>query len=158
MNSALRLKIPNGNKALVKSDTEDKKVFIWVIGKTSRKFLTQIRKQFEAIHQSIPKINAIEQVPYKTEIIAYEDLLISEEMGKNTFFIPKLREETPISKLLDGIEKLEVYKPEPIEKTKETESPNIIIKFWRKHKENIVIIITVIAGIATIIGTLVTVI
>ncbi|MDM8567020.1 COR domain-containing protein [Candidatus Halobeggiatoa sp. HSG11] len=144
--------VKDGNKALVKSDVEDKKVFIWVTGKTSRKFLTQIRKQFEDLHQSIPKINAIEQVPYKTEIIAYEDLLISEEMGKNTFFIPKLREETPISKLLDGIEKIEIKKIEPIQKTEVTEPSNRIVNFWQKYKESIGIIFTIVAAIAAIIA------
>ncbi len=155
--------VQNDNKALVKSDTEDKKMFIWINGKpeTRREFLTLIRKEFEYLHQSIPKINPTEQVPYKTEIISYEDLLISEEMGKNTFFIPKLREETPISQLLDGIEKIKRINREGIEETilpKKQETPvKVVVEEtnWDKFKkiaEVVGVIAAIIAAIAAVLA------
>jgi len=104
--------VQGNNKALVKSDTEDGKIFIWVIGKsiTRRDFLTVIREQFEYLHKSIPKINAIKQVPYKGIVIPYQDLLKAEKMGEKVFLIYSLEERVPISQLLDGIEKIKQNK------------------------------------------------
>jgi hypothetical protein len=53
------------NTALVKADTEDKKIYIWVNGKEDmrRDFLSAIRMEFDAIHKTIAKIEAIEKVP-----------------------------------------------------------------------------------------------
>jgi len=50
---------------LVKADIEDRKVYIWVNGKedTRRGFLSMIRGEFEAIHQTIAKIEAVEKIP-----------------------------------------------------------------------------------------------
>jgi len=106
--------VQEDNKALVKSDTEEGKIFIWVIGKpeSRRKFLTLIRKDFAEIHQSIPKINAIEQVPYKTVVIPHQDLLNVEEMGEKNYLIASLKERVPISQLLDGIEKIKSKPPQ----------------------------------------------
>ena len=53
------------NTALVKADTEDKKIYIWVTEKktTRREFLSAIRMEFDAIHKTIAKIEAVEKVP-----------------------------------------------------------------------------------------------
>lgn len=53
------------NTALVKADTEDRKIFIWVSGDepARRDFLSAIRTAFETIHKTIAKIEAIEKVP-----------------------------------------------------------------------------------------------
>jgi len=105
------------NKALVKLDTENKKMFIWINGNpaTRREFLTAIREQFEYLHQSIPKINTTEQVPYKTVVIPYQDLLNAEKKGDKVFLIASLKEQVLISELLDGNEI--PVKEEPIKKT-----------------------------------------
>lgn len=54
-----------GNTALVKADTEDRKIYIWVNGdeNTRRDFLSAIRMEFSAIHKTIAKIEATEKVP-----------------------------------------------------------------------------------------------
>lgn len=54
-----------GNTALVKADTEDRKIYIWVAGDmpTRREFLAVIRAEFAAIHKTIAKIEATEKVP-----------------------------------------------------------------------------------------------
>jgi len=53
------------NTALVKADTEDRKIYIWVGGKedTRRDLLAMIRGEFDAIHKTIAKIEATEKVP-----------------------------------------------------------------------------------------------
>jgi len=53
------------NTALVKADTEDRKIYIWVSGKedTRRDLLAMIRGEFDAIHKTIAKIEATEKVP-----------------------------------------------------------------------------------------------
>ncbi len=94
------------NKALIKADIEDKKMLIWVDGHepTRRSFLSIIRHTFQLLHEHLPKINPKEKVPYKSEILDYEDLIICEEIGEETFLIPKLKERVNIKQLLDGIE------------------------------------------------------
>jgi internalin A len=54
-----------GNTALVKADTEDRKIYIWISGNlaTRREFLAVIRAEFASIHKTIAKIEAIEKVP-----------------------------------------------------------------------------------------------
>ncbi|PKN92928.1 MAG: GTP-binding protein [Chloroflexi bacterium HGW-Chloroflexi-6] len=54
-----------GNTALVKADTEDRKIFIWVGGNEHKRhdFLTKIRGQFDAIHKTISKLEVKEMVP-----------------------------------------------------------------------------------------------
>ena len=53
------------NTALVKADTEDRKIYIWIGGKedTRRDLLAMIRGEFDAIHKTIAKIEATEKVP-----------------------------------------------------------------------------------------------
>jgi internalin A len=53
------------NNGLVKADTEDRKIYIWVNGKenTRRDLLAMIRGEFDAIHKTIAKIEAAEKVP-----------------------------------------------------------------------------------------------
>lgn len=68
------------NTALVKADTEERKIYIWVNGaeNTRRDFLSVIRAEFDAIHKTIIKIEAVQKVPhpaYPDLILDYEELL-----------------------------------------------------------------------------------
>ncbi len=70
----------DGNTALVKADSEDRKVFIWVSGDehTRRDFLSAIRTEFDAIHKSIIKIEVVQKVPhpdYPNLVLDYAELL-----------------------------------------------------------------------------------
>jgi internalin A len=70
----------DGNTALVKADTEERKIYIWVNGAehTRRDFLSVIRAEFDAIHKSIIKIEAIQKVPhpdYPDLVLDYAELL-----------------------------------------------------------------------------------
>ena len=51
-----------GNRALINADREDKKIFIWISGNqnTRRNFLSIIRSDFQAIHKTIPALEAID--------------------------------------------------------------------------------------------------
>jgi internalin A len=80
-----------GNTALVKADTEDRKIFIWIDGDkyTRRDFLSAIRMEFVAIHKTIAKIEATEKVPLtkypKADLVDYEFLLQLEREGRESF-------------------------------------------------------------------------
>jgi internalin A len=96
------------NRALVKSDREDGKIFISISGpqSTRRELLAMIRSQFDAIH---PKgIVAQEKVPLSDypaiPPIDYEHLLNLEEMNETSFIPPGLKERVSVRQLLDGIE------------------------------------------------------
>jgi internalin A len=71
----------NSNNALVKADTEDRKVYIWVGGDEHKRhdFLSKIRGQFDAIHKTISKLEVKEMVPVpglpEAEPVDYDLLL-----------------------------------------------------------------------------------
>ena len=70
-----------GSTALVKADTEDRKVFIWVGGDEHKRhdFLSKIRGQFDIIHKTISKLEVKEMVPVpghlEAEPVDYDLLL-----------------------------------------------------------------------------------
>ncbi len=79
-----------GNTALVKADVEDRKIYISVCGdeNTRRDFLSAIRMEFEAIHKTIARIEALEEVPhpaYPELILDYSELIEFERQGVDEF-------------------------------------------------------------------------
>ncbi|MFM5891194.1 MAG: COR domain-containing protein [Dolichospermum sp.] len=96
------------NRALLKSDQEDRKIFIFISGNSStrKELLAMIRSQFDSIHQTIRNLEAKEKVPipgYPDIFADYENLQVYEE--KNLDFIPEgLREKFNARELLNGIE------------------------------------------------------
>lgn len=99
-----------GNTALVKADTEDRKIYIWVADEenTRRDFLSAIRMEFEAIHKTITKIEASQKVPhpdYPELVLDYDELIEFERQGVNEF--PKKVGDQVVKcnvrELLDGI-------------------------------------------------------
>lgn len=109
-----------GNTALVKADTEDKKIFIWVSGDepTRRDFLAAIRAEFESIHKTIIKIEAREKVPVPSHpevVVDYEHLLNLERLGERSFIPEGLRERVNVRALLNGVttESDRTSQPEP---------------------------------------------
>jgi len=99
----------SGNKALVKADREDKKIFILVSGReqTRRTFLGVIRSNFDYIHETIPGIKPEEKVPlkYHPEIVVdYRHLLFLEEKRKTNYIPEGHNEEVDVKELLNGIE------------------------------------------------------
>ena len=97
------------NKALVRADLEDKKVFIRVNGQepTRRSFLGVIRGDLQRIHQTIPSL-AVEQkvaVPgHPGVVVDYDHLLNLEELRQETFVPEGLKELVSVRSLLDWVE------------------------------------------------------
>ncbi|MFM6332061.1 MAG: COR domain-containing protein, partial [Dolichospermum sp.] len=95
------------NRALLKSDQEDRKIFIFISGSdfTRRDLLSMIRSQFHSIHQTI-HLEAKEKVPIPRHpgIFAdYENLLAYAE--ENLDFIPEgLTRTFNAREVLNGIE------------------------------------------------------
>ncbi len=96
------------NKALIRADIEDKKIYIFVNGSenTRRDFLAMIRGHFEDVHSDIKCLKISEKIPYKTALFDYQHLLKLERLGEN-FIIPEggLEERIPIAEVLSGIRK-----------------------------------------------------
>ncbi|MFB3133457.1 MAG: COR domain-containing protein, partial [Rhodothermales bacterium] len=97
------------NTALVKADKEDKKIFIRIIGPEAglRPLLAIIRAQFDAIHDTISRIEADEKVPLPGRpetVVDYEHLLTLEAMGETTFVPSGISERINVKQLLDGVE------------------------------------------------------
>ena len=99
----------SGNKALVKADKEDKKIFIWVSGReqTRRIFLGVIRSNFDHIHETIPGIEPEEKVPLPDHleiVVDYKHLLNLEALGEESLIPEGIRERVNVKKLLNGVE------------------------------------------------------
>ncbi|RCJ41185.1 hypothetical protein A6770_08860 [Nostoc minutum NIES-26] len=98
-----------GNRALVKSDREDRKIFISIGGSpsTRRELLAMIRSQFYAIHQTIKGLEVKEKVGIPGHpnniVVDYQTLLEYEKQGLR--IIPDgLQESFDPRQLSDGIE------------------------------------------------------
>ncbi|MCP4373784.1 MAG: hypothetical protein GY797_37640 [Deltaproteobacteria bacterium] len=101
-----------GNRALVKADSEDRKIFIKVAGKedTRRQFLELIRADFLKIRRSIPDIKVKQKIPlpnYPDIVVDYEHLINLETLGEETFVPEGLLEKISVKQLLYGIDESE---------------------------------------------------
>ena len=99
----------SGNKALIRADKEDKKIFIGVSGReqTRRTFLGVIRSNFDYIHETIPGIKPEEKVPLPDHpeiVVDYGHLLDLEALGETSFIPEGIRERVNVKELLDGVE------------------------------------------------------
>lgn len=97
-----------GNRALIKADFEERRVFIYITGRqeTRRDFLAIIRAQFEYIHRTIPKLEAKEKIPlpnHPNVVIDYQHLLLLERLGETTYIPEGVAERINIKQLLYGI-------------------------------------------------------
>jgi hypothetical protein len=96
------------NRARIKADLVDRKIFISIIGKeqTRRALLAIIRSSFDEINSNFTiEIKRMIPVPgYPQELVSYEDLLDHEAMNEPEIVIPKLRQRFDVRQLLDGVE------------------------------------------------------
>ncbi len=94
----------DSNKALIKADIEDKKIYISVNGaaSTRREFLAIIRRDFEHINSTIKGLKVEEKIPYKTALIDYQHLLRLEKLGEEYTIPESLEERVLIKTLLAG--------------------------------------------------------
>ncbi|MBD1886288.1 leucine-rich repeat domain-containing protein [Microcoleus vaginatus] len=99
--------------ARIKSDPEDKKIFIAVSGResTRRSFLSMIRDTFTKIHNSFANLEISQWVPVPgypdADPLDYDELLGLEDMGENTVRVGKLKLKLDLRQLLDGYESIE---------------------------------------------------
>ncbi|MEP6489309.1 leucine-rich repeat domain-containing protein [Microcoleus vaginatus GB2-A3] len=102
------------NIARIKSDPEDKKIFIAVSGResTRRSFLSMIRDTFTKIHKSFANLEISQWVPVPgypdADPLDYDELLGLEEMGQTEVVIGKLKTRRNLRQLLDGYESIEL--------------------------------------------------
>ena len=105
--------IDRENKALVRADLVDGKIFICVNGTSNsrRDFLSKIRGQFEAIHSTITGIKAEVKVPIpghpEAPPVDYEELIGLLEMDEEYYKDGKFRIKVSIREMLNGIETAE---------------------------------------------------
>jgi small GTP-binding protein len=99
-----------GNRAKIKADLVDRKIFISVIGKkqTRRAFLTVIRSAFDEINSSF-KIGIKRMIPlpdYPTVLVSYDDLIVFENNNRQRYFVatPGVEMDYNVRQLLDGVE------------------------------------------------------
>ena len=102
------LKNGQENRALVKADLEDKKIFIWIDGKmeTRRGFLSIIRRQFERIHETMANLKVTEYAQHEKGLIPYKSLLKLEEKGIKNHYFPEIDAEIDVPEMLNGFESL----------------------------------------------------
>ncbi|MBD0339770.1 MAG: leucine-rich repeat protein, partial [Microcoleus sp. Co-bin12] len=102
------------NIARIKSDPEDKKIFIAVSGResTRRSFLSMIRDTFTKIHNSFANLEISQWVPVPgypdADPLDYDELLGLEDMGENTVRVGKLKLKLDLRQLLDGYDAIEL--------------------------------------------------
>ena len=119
-----------GNTALIKADTEDRKIYIWVTGdeNTRRDFLSAIRMEFDAIHKTIVKIEATEKVPFpnypKADPVDYAFLLQLERDARESFpvSIDDKIVDINVRELLNGI------------RPSKNQTPKVFISYEHKDK------------------------
>ncbi len=131
------------NKALVRSDTADGKIFINIIGEkdTRRDFLAKIRSNFEHIHKTISEIKPKEIIPLPDNpqvTIPYEYLLKLEKKGIMKYYYPPIDSEIDIKGLLDGVENEIMRSPEKRLKHLEKQFDSLMDKIALEEEELII--------------------
>ena len=98
------------NRAKIKADLVDRKIFISIIGKeqTRRAFLAIIRSAFEEINGNF-KIVIKRMIPlpdYPGVLISYDELIVYENNNKQTYFVATrgVEKDYEVRLLLDGVE------------------------------------------------------
>jgi hypothetical protein len=99
----------SGNRALVKADLEERRVFICVTGRrSSRRILMDIiRAEFERIHATIPQLAVQEKVPMPDDpaiVVDYNHLLNLLDLGEESFVPERSKTRYGVRELLEGIE------------------------------------------------------
>jgi len=96
----------DGNRCLVRGDTQSKKMFISIQGpaQTRRIALSLIREAFHVIHRTIPGMEAVDKVPlHGGTIVTYGHWLMLEAKGIATQIPDGTTEPVNVSRVLDTI-------------------------------------------------------
>lgn len=97
------------NEALVKVDVQDRKTFITVRGNRAgrRRMLAIIRNHFDAIHNSIARLEVVERVPVQGNAkatVAYRHLLRLEEQNETQYLPENAETHINVIDILNGYE------------------------------------------------------
>jgi len=105
--SGVVLNVEN-SRALVKADTEDRRIYIFVQNGNPRLALSAIRNQLKSVHETISGLKASEKVPVpghpEVPPLDYEHLLTLENLGEETYIPEGLGERINVRDLLDGVQ------------------------------------------------------
>jgi small GTP-binding protein len=96
------------SRAVVKSDNEEKRIHIYVLGDQRRDYFAAILHTFREINRSFEKLEAIEKIPMpdKTEItVSYAHLLRLEQKGREYYEPDGSEKEYNIKQLLGPVDK-----------------------------------------------------
>jgi internalin A len=125
------------NIARIKTDPEDKKIFITISKRkeTRRLFLGILRDVFKKIHNTLPNLEITEWVPVpnhpKHPPLDYQELLGLESMGESTITIGKLKLKLDLRQLLDGYEDIGIRQRKQIGLNVEVTMSNNINQFGK---------------------------
>lgn len=102
----------DGNRALVRGDTQVGRIYIAVFDETAgrRRALSVLRAVFEGIHRTIPGVGAKEMVTLPGDVgeaVKYEYLRALEAAGERIYLAPDSLQPFEIRALLDGVEEPE---------------------------------------------------
>jgi internalin A len=95
------------NRARIKADMVDRKIFISIDGKeqTRRAFLAIIRSAFDEINSNF-KIGIEQMIPipaFPDILVSYKDLLVYEELDEEWILVPELRRKFLVRELLGEV-------------------------------------------------------
>ncbi len=94
--------------AVVKSDNEEKRIYIYVQGEQKRDYFAAILHTFRTINDSFEKLEAVEKVPMPDEphiTASYDHLLLLERRGIDQFIPDGSEREYNVKQLLGAIDK-----------------------------------------------------
>jgi len=135
----------DGNRILVRGDTEKGKVFIAVQGAVGprRERLAVVRDAFRYIHSTIPDLKPEEEVPLPDNsaiTVPYHHLLTLEEAGEKSYFPVGAKKSYDVQELLNGVDSALYRLRRSRRKTKERESiseKHVFVSYCHDDKEEV---------------------
>ena len=94
--------------AVIKSDNEEKRIYIYVQGEQKRDYFAAILHTFRDINSSFEKLEAIEKVPMPDEpniTVTYEHLIFLEQKNKKEYIPDGSKKEYSVKQLLGTIDR-----------------------------------------------------
>lgn len=146
----------DGNKCLVRADSDAAKIFISVGGAPDgrRRALSVIRNTFKSIHDTIPRIEPVEKVPLpdtQTVVVDYRHLVRLEDHGVQIFLPEGAEKEYSVAALLEGIEiRPSKKRVSPDLETPANVRPESTASLWRLVVLSTVFVVVLIAMIGTL--------
>jgi internalin A len=130
-----------GNRALVKADVQDKKVFIHVSGTAAgrRRLLAVIRSEFERIHRDIRNLQPQGMVPvpeHPNSVVPYQNLEVMEQRGVPSFTMVVGNDviDLSVQELLDGVDLEGTRRKERMTMSEQTQAVRLFYSYSHKDE------------------------